>query len=198
MCNRRILLPIATIFFISLIQINTADAHSVLEKAIPEDGAQLEQSIKSIELTFNTKIENGSTLYLLNGKDEKKEPASVTITGNSVKAIFNQNLNPGTYQVNWKVLGADGHIIENQYSFIINDQEESVLPKGEKKQQNTTTDEPEKETLKSLDGSEIDNQNATGKTNDDNESTLVFGIISLLIIAGIIFLTWMWFSRSRK
>ncbi|WP_161493862.1 copper resistance CopC family protein [Virgibacillus necropolis] len=185
-------------FFISFILVDTTDAHSVLEKATPEDGAQLKEAIKSIELSFNTKIENGSTLYLVNANDEKIEPASITSTDNILEATFSRNLSPGSYQVNWKVLGADGHIIENQYSFTIKDQEESVSSKSEKKQQNATTAEPKKETVTSQDGSDTDNQNAKGKTNRDSESSFVFGIISLLIIAGIILLAWMWFSRSKN
>jgi copper resistance protein C len=190
---------LVTLVFFSLIPATLANAHSVLEKATPMDGAQVEETIKTMELTFNTKIENGSTLYLVKDNEGKIEPASINLSDNTLKATFSENLTAGTYQVNWKILGEDGHIIENQYSFSINDQKENVQSRNEEGQQNNTENSPNDGTATPNEDKDTGSKNSTGDLNNENDSSLlVYGIISLLIIAAIILFAWMWISKGKK
>lgn len=200
--TRKTFIMLILLILLNLVSINIVDAHSVLENATPKEGAKLEQSIKSIELSFNTKIENGSTFYLVNEKKVKLEPNAINITENVLKGIFDEQLVSGTYQVNWKILGADGHIIENKYSFTItestkNEEQVTQTHSGE------TEDDPQDGTSKSQNDKtdadqknfETNQQNDSQQMNSENEQSLLVPIIIItLIIIGIILLAWMWFK----
>ncbi|WP_404452055.1 copper resistance protein CopC [Virgibacillus necropolis] len=185
-------LLIALLLF-SILAINEANAHSVLEEAKPKAGEQLTETINSIELTFSTKIENGSTLYLVDDKGKEIEPTSVELTDDVLEANFQDSLEPGSYRVNWKVVGADGHLIENQYSFSI------AVSENKGPEDNTTqTEDDEIETEQR--NKDAEQQKSSNKqTKIDNERTsLVSGIIIFLIIAGLVLLCWMLFSKRQK
>lgn len=198
---------IAFLFF-SFIPLNLAKAHSVLIKSTPEDGEQVDDTINSIELNFNTKVENGSTLYLVTDTGEEMEPESIDISDDVLQATFKESLQPGSYQVNWKIVGADGHPIENQYSFSIAEPETMEYDDTTSQTEDGQTDSSAADNNSKNDdeaGTEQNNQNSETqnaseqKTEDDNgQSNLGSGIIIVLIIAGLVILAWMLFSKRKN
>ncbi|UOR14115.1 copper resistance CopC family protein [Halobacillus amylolyticus] len=188
---------------VSMLPMKSAEAHSVLQNSTPKEGATLEETVKRIELSFNTKIENGSTLYVLNQKEEKIKPSSVNLNDNVLQANFEENLPSGTYQVNWKILGADGHLIKNQYRFTISAAQESSPDKEQDNQEtkDKTTQEPE--TSKPDDSTlvqETDERNGSQQVdnNESSPSPFMYGIIIFITIAGAFLLFWMLFSKRKK
>lgn len=190
---------IFALLLLTFIPIATVNGHSVLEKATPEDGEKSEASIDHIELFFNTKVEIGSTLHLVNRRGEKIEPNSITITDNVLEASFSENLSPGTYQVNWEILGADGHIIEDQYSFTIEEQEKNAQSKsGEDNESNLVADSAEELAVAQADN-DTEKQNSAANIEKKNKSPfLIEGIISLLVVAGIVLLAWIWRNKTKR
>ncbi len=182
-----------------------ASAHSVLENATPADGEKLNDTINRIELSFNTKIENGSTLTLVNDTGDVIKPSSHKINDNVLEAIFEDSLKPGSYQVNWKIVGADGHLIENQYSFTIKEpeiiQDEGNTTQSKDEQANITS---EKESQPNEEGKEdelkdqdVEKQNQQ-ISNKNEQSPLRMNIIISLIIVGLGIVAWMLFSNRKK
>ncbi|MFD1849681.1 copper resistance CopC family protein [Oceanobacillus bengalensis] len=204
---RGIYLLLVVIILFSIIPFSMASAHSVLEKATPTDGEQLEESIDSIELSFNTKIENGSTLSLVNDTGKEIQPSSVEITDNVLKAAFQDALEASTYQVNWKIVGADGHLIENQYSFTVkgseNNQSEDngVQTKDEQTDSSSNNEELNGE---EANGNELnqdsEKQTSTEQQTDDEseQSSVVSVIIIFLFIFGILLIVWMIIGKRKK
>lgn len=200
-------LSLIVVVLLTIIPVRMASAHSVLEKAIPTDGAQLTDTIKSIELTFNTKVENGSTLYLVNDAEEEIQPMSVELADNVLEAIFQDSLEPGSYQVNWKIVGEDGHPIESQYSFTIKEPEikqpEDNTTGTEDEQTNspsvTEDSQNEEEKEAGLNNQEIEKQNSSKQqtTNESDQSSVGSGIIIFLIVAGLGLLALL-FSKRKK
>ena len=182
------------LFCLSLIPFQGVSAHTALEQATPEEGEQLKNPIKVIELSFSTNIENGSTLYLENKDGKRIEPSSVRLTNNNLKATFSKRLPANTYTVNWKILGADGHVIENKYSFTIVKDAASV--KGE------PSNPPSQEEInKSIDEQEETNETSpsdVANSSTSQSNTLMYSIVIGLILAGILLLVWMLFSKRSK
>ena len=199
-----LLMLLIVIMLFAIIPFSKAGAHSVLENATPADGEQLNEPINRIELSFNTKVENGSTLTLVKDTGDEIKPSSIEITGNALEAIFEDSLEPGSYQVNWKIIGADGHLIENQYSFTIKEseitQDEDNATQSEDEQTNSTS---EKENLQNEEGKEngVKNQDLEKQnqqtSNENEQSSLGSVIIILLIIVGLGLLAWMLFSKRK-
>lgn len=197
--KKSLLMSLIVLLLFSLFPISMANAHSVLENSIPADGEQVNDSINRIELSFNTKIENGSTLTLVNDVGDELNPSSYEINDNVLVAIFEDSLESGTYQVNWKVIGADGHLIENQYSFTITvpgmteDENETTQTEEE----TNSTSEKETSTTDEVNNQEEENQHQSS-SNENEQSSLVMIIIICLIIAVIGIVAWMLFSNRKK
>lgn len=200
------LLLVAIILF-SIIPFNTSSAHSVLESSTPTDGEQLKESVNSIELTFNTKIENGSTLTLVDNSGTEIKPSSIEIIDNVLKATFQDLLEPNTYQVNWKIVGADGHLIENQYSFTVNESENNQSgDTGTQTEDKQADSSSENEDFESVEENNYElNQDPENQTspeqqtnNDSEQSSIVPVIIIFLIIIGILLVLWMIFGKRKK
>ncbi len=191
---------ILTTLVLCFLFVSSVSAHSVLEKSNPENGEKLETSIRKLELSFNTKIEKGSTLYIVDENKEKIDPSSVNLTENRLEAVFSTSLDAGTYQVNWEIVGADGHLIKESYSFTVLQNGQSNSPDGIKdtppqsKNNNVTVDEQTEDVEE-----EIAEQNADTSANNNNKlSPLLYGIIFFLVIAGISILIWMYITKKKK
>ncbi|WP_188453373.1 copper resistance CopC family protein [Virgibacillus oceani] len=190
-------LLLITLLLFSQFPVNEANAHSVLEKATPENGEQLEETIDSIALNFNTKVENGSTLYLVNSEKEKIKPETINITNEVLEAKFNNFLKPGSYQVNWKIVGADGHLIENQYSFSI------AEPQNKEPEDNVTQSEDDQNSAINYNkhnnqGVEQQKSSNEQTKSDSDQSSLESVIIIFLIIVGLVLLISTFVGKRKK
>lgn len=197
-----------TLSLFSLFFISTVSAHSVLEKATPEKGAALENSITKIELSFNTKIENGSTLYLVNKQAEEVHPNSVNINNTTLIGKFDE-LKSGAYQVYWKIIGADGHIIENQYSFTVATTQEEALKSDDGKKGNRIVknndyirEQKDKQNNGEVETNTLEDSETKASSQDTNNegdsSLFIYGIIILLFFIMVILFLWLLFSKSKK
>lgn len=183
-----------------LFPMNTAFAHSTLEEATPKNGEELENTINRIELTFSTKVENGSTLYLVNDEREEIKPESIEINNDVLAASFEDSLSPGSYQVNWKIIGADGHLIENQYSFTIAENEDIASPTEDDQNSTGKDNNPQngQETATAQNNQQTQQQNSSGQqTSNDQSFVGESGVIVLLIIAGLGLVTWLFFGKRK-
>ncbi|PKC51643.1 hypothetical protein RhiirA1_483283 [Rhizophagus irregularis] len=117
-------------------------------------------------------------------------------------ATFEDSLEPGSYQVNWKVVGADGHLIENQYSFTIKESEITLGKEnaGQSEDERNITSSENSQTVEykedELEDQDVEKQNR--QANENDSSSIVNIIIITLIIAGLGLLAWMLFSKNKK
>jgi copper resistance protein C len=124
-------------------------AHSDLESATPAEGEKVTTDLEAVVLTFSTRIESLSTMKLKNEKEEI--PLQISIEDNQMTGKMNNRLDNGNYTVEYKIIGADGHVIERNYTFSVDrpkqaqpedqpdkknqDQTEQTLPEQDKKEQ---------------------------------------------------------------
>jgi methionine-rich copper-binding protein CopC len=98
--------------------ISTAQGHVMLERSSPANGAVLNESPKSIDLTFGhaTKL---VMLKLLKGA----EVVPLHVDGSAPEAkVFSiplPALTSGQYQATWSSLSADGHPMKGKFSFTL-------------------------------------------------------------------------------
>ena len=96
-----------------------AFAHTGLESSSPQNGETISEEIQQITLTFETKIEQTSTIQL-KGADGKEIPVKdITINDKQMVGNLEAPLNHGDYQVLWNIIGADGHPIEGTFTFNV-------------------------------------------------------------------------------
>lgn len=106
------------IFYLGFV--NNTLAHTGLESSFPQDGEIIEEELEQVTFTFETKIEQGSTFELQNPKGETLPTEHISISENQMIGNFANPLENGEYQVHWKIIGADGHPIDGEFSFSVN------------------------------------------------------------------------------
>lgn len=180
------ILVMTAMFFIVLP--GSAYGHSVLEKSDPADGDQLEQGIKIMELSYSTKIENGSTLSLRSEDGQEIQPSSVDLNNNVMSASFDESLRPGVYDVNWNIIGADGHPIDGQYSF-------SILSSSNQVKENDNEVSEVESNKQNPDANITANQQ---DTSGNETSSLGMIIVIILASIGLILAGGMWIGKKKN
>ena len=108
----------------------SAYAHTGLTSSTPADGDDIAEDVYEIVLEYNTKIESTSTVKVFNENNEEID-GNTMVNDNVMTSGFNEPLDNGTYTVEWKIIGADGHPIQGTYSFMVNQEELNDSPATE-------------------------------------------------------------------
>lgn len=101
-------------------------AHTGLESAVPADGETVTTAVNELVLTFETVIEPLSEIKVVNEQGNEVELANVDIKDHTLSAKLNEPLPNGKYNVNWTIVGEDGHTVSNEYAFTVNVPEPSA------------------------------------------------------------------------
>jgi methionine-rich copper-binding protein CopC len=121
----------------------TVSAHTGLTSSSPAEGEDITEDVYEIVLEFNSKIESTSTVKVFDESKEEIIISNTQVSDNVMTGVFMSPLDNGTYTVEWKIIGADGHPIQGTYSFMVSqdeleetvvteeNQETPVVPKEE-------------------------------------------------------------------
>ncbi len=93
-------------------------AHTVLKESTPADGAIVREALAHISLVFNEPVQ----LMKLELMAMDHEMPTNFESNSEAKAAFmikTSAMHPGEFTVNWAVVGEDGHIVSNSYSFTV-------------------------------------------------------------------------------
>jgi copper resistance protein C len=108
------------LLFVFVLFSNQAFAHTSLEDSTPKDGEVITEPIQELTLLFETKVEETSSINVLNSNGESVTLGNFVIEDGEMWANFLQPLENGDYKVEWKIIGADGHPIDGEFSFSVN------------------------------------------------------------------------------
>ena len=166
---------------------NSALAHTGLESSTPSQGSTVTEKLEEITLTFLTKIEETSSFTVTNSSDESVEVENITVNNNTLTGNVVESLENGPYQINWKIIGVDGHPIDGVVEFVLEAPEESEAV--EPTTQPTDVEEPEV--------SITDEPETTVEAEEKEESSnSTVGIIVVLVIIAALAAWWM--TRRNK
>lgn len=98
----------------------TVFAHTGLQSSSPANGETIDKPLTEIRMEFNTDIEPLSTFVLSNEKNESVKLTGIGIDKNTMSGKIEPALPNGEYTVTWKIIGRDGHPVENKFSFAVN------------------------------------------------------------------------------
>lgn len=110
---------IFTLLTALVVAINT-QAHTGLESSVPHNNAMMMESLENIELNFASEV-NLIKLELVDKANSQSIPLGFT-PSTAAATDFSQPLPAlkiGTYQINWTAMGADGHKMEGDFSFMM-------------------------------------------------------------------------------
>ncbi|MBH0161352.1 copper resistance CopC family protein [Fictibacillus sp. 26RED30] len=182
---KKLLLPLVLLFTIVFQLPLSASAHSKLETSTPAEGEKVTTDLEAVVLTFSTKIESLSTMTLKNG--EKEIPLQISVEDDQMTGAITNPLENGNYTVAYKIIGADSHVIEGNYSFSVD------RPKQEETSEEGTTDKGTEEKQEDNSEKALDDQEKNEKPN--NPSYFAPLTIGLIIIIAIV--SFFAFRRKR-
>lgn len=95
------------------------NAHTQLSASSPQQGQVITEDFNEVSLTFEGTIEKLSTMGLL--KDDKEIPLNqIQIQGAKMVGTLKAPLENGTYRLQWKIAGHDGHPVTGEIQFQVN------------------------------------------------------------------------------
>jgi len=112
----------AVALFTSLAVPAGALAHAFLDRAVPAVGSKVHGQPTEVRLRFSQPLEPAfSAVRVLDAggkqvdrKDKRLDPADASVLRVSLPPLA-----PGVYRVVWRVLSADTHVTEGDYSFEV-------------------------------------------------------------------------------
>lgn len=173
---------ILTILFLFVFS-PTVLGHSGLSSSSPANGEVVKGELASISLMFNTTVEKTSIIKIINEDGVEVPIEEIIIKQNEMIGNFVKPLEEGEFTVNWKIIGADGHPIENTFSFSVELSKE------------IDSEVPIKESQEEMITQPIDtyNQKVVKEANGSNNIMISFAVLMVLIAIGTTF----WFLRKE-
>ena len=95
----------------------TASAHDELVSSSPDDGARV-TAPRALTLTYSESLVDTGFRVVVRGPDGPVD-GEVELSGARLVDRFSAPLSPGSYDVVWRVVSADGHPISGRMSFTV-------------------------------------------------------------------------------
>lgn len=148
-------------------------AHSKLESSTPAADAKITESVKEVNLSFNENIdENLSTLKVKNAQGEEVEVSEVKVSQNTMAGTLAAPLPSGSYTVEWKIVGGDGHPVDGTYAFEVDAPEGEAAPETSADTEETPADTGSTpDETATADDTAADNADPSTDTNQQAENT---------------------------
>ncbi|MEH7013564.1 copper resistance protein CopC [Neobacillus niacini] len=177
-------------FCVFLILPSIISAHTSLSSSNPSEGQVVTEQMEEIILNYATTIEELSTMDLM--RDGNKIPLKdIRVENTQLIGVISEPLANGSYKIQWKIVGEDGHPITGEINFTVEkDQNQSetdsvsIEENQGKQEDNSQTNQTEQNSA------EQKNTSDTVEQPDNNTSStmLVTIAIVLIVIFGIVLL----------
>jgi len=115
----RVLIIFLSLGMILVMYPQAVSAHTKLQASIPEQGEIITNPLHEIVLEFNTEIKALSSFKL---KDELGNEVGIeeqVVLGSVMTGKVTETISNGSYVMEWRIVGEDGHPIEGEFNFSI-------------------------------------------------------------------------------
>jgi len=102
----------------------SAIAHAEVVKSFPIANSTLTKAPKYVQLEFgeaitNLKSKNANSIVILDSKATKIATSKIIIKKRIARVDFIGTLKPGKYTVKYRIVSADGHVLNAQFKFTL-------------------------------------------------------------------------------
>ncbi|HVQ87487.1 MAG TPA: copper resistance CopC family protein [Actinomycetes bacterium] len=155
-----------------------ASAHSELISSDPAEGATLHKSPTKVSLTFGEPIQEDGSTIVVTGYDENaiSDDSTFKVNGTVASVAVAGDQKTGDYVVAYRILSADGHIVEDSYTYHL----DVALPSA-----SASTDTPSPTATADPTTSPV-----SSDTSDDSSAggvwVLGLGAIAIALVAAIV------------
>jgi methionine-rich copper-binding protein CopC len=121
-------------FVICLTFVSTpAFAHSELVSSNPSAASNIQQLPEQIELEFNEELLNlgsGNSVSIISPSGEDLGMGETSTEGTRITRLLNSAPESGTFEVKYRVVSADGHVLNGNYTFNVSEAVVTTLEKN--------------------------------------------------------------------
>jgi methionine-rich copper-binding protein CopC len=114
---------VLVVFFLGL-SAPSAAAHSELVSSTPSALANIQQLPEQIELEFNEELLNlgsGNSVSIISPSGEDVGMGETSTVGAKIIRLLNTTSETGTFEVKYRVVSADGHVLNGNYTFNLSE-----------------------------------------------------------------------------
>ena len=102
----------------------SATAHAEVVTSFPMSNSTLTKAPKYVQLEFgesitNLKSKNANSIVILDSKATKIATSKIVIKKAIARVEFVGTLKPGKYTVKYRIVSADGHVLNAQFKFTL-------------------------------------------------------------------------------
>ncbi|WP_050182483.1 copper resistance CopC family protein [Domibacillus robiginosus] len=166
-------------FFLLLTFSSSVSAHTGMKSASPADGETISGDIQEIKVEFNTAIESGSSMSLLNENGNEIDLDSSQVEEKTLVGKVDEPLQDDHYTVKWRIVGEDGHLIEGDYMFM-------VQHSNKNNEDSKTADELGKKNNQAADTEETLKESTPASAADNAQEKISSSSIIISLVIGII------------
>jgi len=164
---------------------SSAFGHSGLSSSTPASGEVVKGELSSLTLMFNTTIEKTSMFKVLNEDGVEVPIEEIIIKQNEMIGKLSKPLEEGEFTVKWKIIGKDGHPIENTYSFRVE------LPSE------IDSDDPNQQSHEEMTTNQSENKNQMVVKESKESNNIIIIVAMLLVFIAIGTAFWL-FRKGRS
>ncbi|WP_349408423.1 copper resistance CopC family protein [Pseudalkalibacillus sp. SCS-8] len=168
-------------------------AHAELVGTTPGEGEVVGYAVDVVTFEFSTDIEEGSQFSIKDQNDQSIDVNTIQIDGNLMLGELSDPLASGTYEVKYKIVSEDSHIVEGDYTFTVKDDTKMQEESSEKVEEDEAIGEEQQDEDTSNETDRAKDQNGLTEKGEveDGLSPIVLIFAGILILGGAAFLFWM-------
>lgn len=174
--------------------VSPAFAHTGLESSTPENGSTVTEALTDLTLTFETNIEQTSSFEIKKDSGESIPVTDISVDGKMMTGNVTAPLENGNYEVDWSIIGVDGHPMKGSFSFQV-DASVVTPPTDESKgdQELVESQTPEQQKEKAVEENASDLESTEEDKGMPSYLMPVIILILLVVIGGSF-----WLMRRKK
>lgn len=188
-----------------LMSASPALAHDQLIGSNPKNGAQLDKQPEWLELEFSGNIQEVGTEIQVNHNGKDVSAGEIAVEGRKVTSALPDDLEPGDYEIVWRVVSEDGHPVSGTVKFTIKDSNAAGGTTSENQGDDSATEAPaqgtgDNNTNKDNSGDSSADSNdasATAGENSNGMSPIAYVVIALGAVAVVALVIVMFRRKSR-
>lgn len=124
---------IVLVVFLLGLSAPSAVAHSELVSSNPSASANIQQLPEQIELEFNEELLNlgsGNSVSIISPSGEDLGMGVTSTEGAKITRLLNTTSETGTFEVKFRVVSGDGHVLNGSYTFDLSEAVVTTLEKN--------------------------------------------------------------------
>lgn len=128
---KRVSIGLLALLLFSITNIYSSFAHSSMIEQFPKGNSIISEMPQEVKLTFDEELldlGSGNSVTVRNPEGKEITIGATTLFSSNISRELTASTIAGKYSVSYRVVSADGHVVEGTYQFILKSKSESKSP----------------------------------------------------------------------